>query len=92
MYFSELFSPELLRAKLENDLEISGNSVTQKCGHPDFCYIVDQMLILFWGILGAALDLKSNFTSEMTCRTRVAQLKDTSFLHIGRLYLQLLML
>ena len=38
MYPSELFSPELLREKFENGLEISGensgNLVTQKCGHP----------------------------------------------------------
>ena len=45
MYSSELFSPELLREKSENDLEISGktqgklrensgNLVTQKFGHP----------------------------------------------------------
>ena len=38
MYFSGLLSPELLREKLENDLEISGktqgNLVTQKRGHP----------------------------------------------------------
>ena len=34
MYSSELFSPELPGEKFENNLENSGNLVTQKCSHP----------------------------------------------------------
>ena len=35
MYSNELFSLKLLREKSESALEISGNLVYQKCGHPE---------------------------------------------------------
>ena len=45
MYSSDLFSLELLTESFENALEISGNLVSKKCGHPVKSYgiIVEPM-------------------------------------------------
>ena len=41
MYSSEFFSLQLIREKIENTLEISGNLVSQKCGHCDRVFALD---------------------------------------------------
>ena len=34
MYSSEFFAPQVLGENFENALEISGNLIYEKCGHP----------------------------------------------------------
>ena len=48
MYSSELFSLMFLREKFENTLEISGNLVFQKCGHPGNAFIDANLIVLLY--------------------------------------------